>query len=122
LSENVVYETISSVVKNCLENSLKPFVVGNNTQQFSVSIIEDVYKICKFKDFVLAAFSDLDEIFSMKKNKIISKTAKKNPQNSKEMMLARKKIKYYLSWANEMPPHIFEQLSCALEIEHKQLV
>jgi len=117
LSNNTVYETLSIALQNVLENSLKPFVVGNNTRQFSVTIIEDVYKICKSKDYVLATLSDLDQIFlgPMKKD-----NSKKDKKHSKSIVLARKKILFYLSWANEMPPTIFEQLSCALEIEFEQ--
>jgi hypothetical protein len=95
LSENKIYQNGTEALHKSLENSLKPHV--KNTRGFSISVLEDVNEMFKSKKFILAALSDLYRLFDTE-TKMAPASKSKKPS---KVMLAAKKIYFFICWANE---------------------
>eukprot|EP00026_Physarum_polycephalum_P004990 Phypoly_transcript_05016.p1 GENE.Phypoly_transcript_05016~~Phypoly_transcript_05016.p1 ORF type:complete len:419 (+),score=72.43 Phypoly_transcript_05016:791-2047(+) len=138
LSSNAVQASCVSAIQDVVRRSLQPPISA--AKEFSISIILDTANILSQKRFVLAALSNLREMFlaveaSVKKTVNASKmSTKTNPANEpktgtnsksnisrpqpknkqdtiKQIALQTRKAYFYLVWSNEEDERKFEQLS-----------
>uniref|UniRef100_A0A6B2L7Y5 HIT-type domain-containing protein n=1 Tax=Arcella intermedia TaxID=1963864 RepID=A0A6B2L7Y5_9EUKA len=120
LNSSKVYETISLSIRGALENALKPSVVVQNPREFTIAIVEDVSDICKSKAFILSALSQMDTMFKALLKQF--KGTQGDTASSKQYQLVMKKLEFYLSWVNDSPSLLFEQLHTALCLEYQNFI
>lgn len=94
--------------------------VFGNSPAFSIATLKDTASIFSSKDFVLRALSDLRAILAEThlqfKEKLSTPVLKKL---DKEVVLAEKKMMFFLSWINETDIMEFVPLQVELEDEFK---
>jgi len=81
LSSNQVFESSYQAISRSIENSLKS-TLSKNSKEFSLAIIQDVVAILKFKDHILAALSDIYNLFGNYLKAVKLSKEKRNQFNS----------------------------------------
>lgn len=101
LGNNVVYKNTYEALDACVKRSMMPDF--NVSLDMSISIVGDMVEIfSKGRLFVLALLSDMHNVFAS--GEIVIK-------KSKKIKMARRKLLFFVAWANEVNDKSFKNLA-----------